>query len=177
MRLAMVLGYAVVEIAAFALAIHLLGFGWAVLAGLTVFTLGLIVLRSHGRKLVADLRRASRNEIDPLPAMADTGLTALAAALLLLPGVVSTVVGMTLLAPPVRNLARPAVTAYGTRRFHASMDRLGLYSVGFFAADRTRGTDVIDGVVLDGDVVYADKVATPGQDPVTMRSLPRGGDT
>ena len=31
MRLAMVLGYAVVEIAAFALAIHLLGFGWAVL--------------------------------------------------------------------------------------------------------------------------------------------------
>jgi len=29
-------------------------------------------------------------------------------------------------------------------------------------------------VVLDGDVQYADTVATPGQDPETMRSLPRG---
>lgn len=174
MRLAIVLGYVAVEIGAFALAIHFLGFGWAVLAGLTVFTLGLFVLRGHGRKLVVELRRASRNEIDPLPAMADTGLTALAAALLIVPGVVSTVAGTILLAPPVRRLARPAVTAYGTRRFNASMDRLGLYSVGFFAADRTRGGSVIDGVVLDGDVVYADAVATPGQDHPGMRSLPQG---
>ncbi|HMS77442.1 FxsA family protein [Gordonia sp. (in: high G+C Gram-positive bacteria)] len=173
MRLAIVLGYVAVEIGAFALAIHLLGFGWAVLAGLAVFTVGLIVLRRHTRKLAADLRRASRNEIDPVPAMADTGLTALAATLLLLPGVVSTVAGMGLLAPPVRKLARPTVTAYGTRRFNASMDRIGLYSVSLFTDDRVRPGDVIDGDILDGDVVYTDPVATPDHYQSSMRSLPQ----
>ena len=175
MRLAIVLGYAAVEIGAFALAIGLLGFGWAVVIGLTVFTLGLVVLRGHGRKLVGELRRASRNEVDPLPAMADTGLTALAAALFVVPGVVSTVLGMILLAPPVRKAARPAVTAYGTRRFAATMDRLGLYSVGFFAADGTRGGQVIDGVVLDGDVVYTDEPATGHRHQNGATGLPRGG--
>ena len=94
------------------------------LAGLAVFTVGLIVLRRHAGNWPPTCGAHHANEIDPVPAMADTGLTALAATLLLLPGVVSTVAGMGLLAPPVRKLARPTVTAYGTaastRRWTAS---------------------------------------------------------
>ncbi|MEP9392414.1 MULTISPECIES: FxsA family protein [Gordonia] len=165
MRLAYVLIYLAVEIGVFVALTMTLGFGWAVLITIAAAVLGFVMLRWQGAKVFGELRRASRNEVDARAPLADTAMLAGSTFLLVIPGVVSTLLGMLLLAPPTRRLIRPAVTAFGARRMVVAMDRAGVYATTGFR----RGT-VIDGTVVDGDVVSADTGAwTPGE-----RQLPRG---
>ncbi|MGV9711331.1 FxsA family protein [Gordonia sp. NPDC003424] len=166
MRLFYVIAYLAIEIGAFAAMVHFLGFAWAVLITIFAVFAGFVMLQWQGRKVFAELRRASRNEVDPRDPLTDTALLAAATLLLVLPGIVSTVVGLVLLIPPVRRLLRPAVTAVGAKSFAASMNRAGVYaSRGVYM----RGT-VIDGTVIDTDGTVVD----PTSGYPTNRSLPRG---
>lgn len=162
-RLLFVLAYFAIEIAAFVAMVHFLGVGWAVLILLFAVVAGFVLLQRQGRKVFGELRRASRNEIDPKGPLTDTALLAASSMLLVVPGIVSTVVGLILLAPPVRRLLAPAVQAAGAKSFAASMNRAGLYaSRGMYG----RG-QVIDGtVVVDS---YVDPTVTS-----TTPALPRG---
>lgn len=166
MRLFYVLAYFAIEIGAFVAMVHFFGVGWAILITLFAVGLGFVLLQSQGRKVFAELQRASRNEVDPRGPLTDTALLAAATLLLVLPGIVSTGVGLLLLIPPVRRLLRPAVQAAGAKSFAASMNRAGLYaSRGMYM----RGT-VIDGTVIDTDGTVVD----PTTGLPTDRTLPRG---
>ncbi|MYR05597.1 FxsA family protein [Gordonia sp. SID5947] len=165
MRMLYVIAYFAVEIGAFVAMAHFLGFAWAVLITLAAVVGGFVLLQQQGRKVFAELRRASRNEVDPRGPLTDTALLAAASLLLVVPGIVSTVVGLVLLAPPIRRVMRPVVAAAGARRFAATMDRAGIYASGMYVG---RGT-VIDGTVVDADGTVVD----PTQGPAD-RGLPRG---
>ncbi|WLP90857.1 FxsA family protein [Gordonia sp. NB41Y] len=176
MRLAAVLLYLAVEIGAFVAMTMTLGFAWAVLISIAAAVAGFAMLRWQGAKVFGSLRRAARNEVDPTAPLADTALVAGASFLLIVPGVVSTVLGMIALTPPVRHLLRPAVAAFGARRVVVAMDRAGVYATGF-----ARGT-VIDGTVVDAPaaqdptVIDGDVMSTtgPGSGTSGDRGLPRG---
>ena len=165
MRMLYVIAYLAIEIGAFVALVHFLGFGWAVLITLAAVVAGFLLLQQQGRKVFAELRRASRNEVDPRGPLTDNALLAAASLLMVIPGVVSTVVGLILLVPPVRRVMRPVVAATGARRFAATMDRAGIYASGMYV-----GGTVIDGTVVDGDGT----VVTPTATDTSDRGLPRG---
>ena len=175
MRLAYVLLYLAVEIGVFVALTLTLNFGWAVLITIAASVLGFAMLRWQGRKVFGELRRASRNEVDPRAPLADTATLAGSTVLLILPGIVSTLMGIALLAPPTRRVLRPLIAAFGARRMVAAMDRSGLYAT----MGRRRG-DVIDGSVVDADLIDADvhgKATAGTSTTATMtgtRALPRG---
>ncbi len=160
--------YAVLEIAAFVAMVMTLGFGWAVLISLAAEVLGFVVLRWQGGKVVDELRRASRNEVDARAPLADTALVAVSTILLVVPGVVSTVAGTLLLFPPTRRGMRPAVAAVGARRVATAMDRAGMYATGVYGAGR--GGTVVEGTVVESDT------PEPGSSssPYGTRGLPQG---
>ncbi|MFT4125245.1 MAG: FxsA family protein [Gordonia sp. (in: high G+C Gram-positive bacteria)] len=168
MRLVSVLTYLAVEIGVFVALCLTLGFGWAVLINLAAALAGFVMLRRQGAKVVGELRRASRNETAPGGALADGALVAVATVLLVIPGVVATVLGIILLAPPARRALRPVVTAFGARTIVTLVERNGLSATGTYPR-----ADVIDGTVVersDGTTHLADETrwsATPPQ-------LPRG---
>ncbi|MDY6808828.1 MAG: FxsA family protein [Actinomycetota bacterium] len=166
MRMLYVIAYLAIEIGAFVAMTHFLGLGWAVLITLGAVVAGFALLQQQGRKVFAELRRASRNEVDPRGPLTDTALLAAATLLMVLPGVVSTTVGLILLVPPVRRALRPVVAAAGAKSFAASMDRAGLYASGIYV----RGGTVVDGTVVESDGTSW----TPPSSNAGDRRLPRG---
>ncbi|MXP22120.1 FxsA family protein [Gordonia sp. HNM0687] len=166
MRMLYVIAYLAIEIGAFVAMTHFLGLGWAVLITLGAVVAGFALLQQQGRKVFAELRRASRNEVDPRGPLTDTALLAAATLLMVLPGVVSTTVGLILLVPPVRRALRPVVAAAGAKSFAASMDRAGLYASGIYV----RGGTVVDGTVVESDGT----TWTPPSSNAGDRRLPRG---
>lgn len=169
MRFPYFLVYLVIEIAVFVAMMMTLGFAWAILITLLASFVGFLILRWQGRKVLGELRRASRNEVDARTPLADTAVVGASSILLILPGLVSTVVGTIALLPPTRRVLRPLLAALGARTMMSAMDRAGVYG----SAGVRRGT-VIDGTVVD-DPAYS--AGSP--DPATGWSadrpqLPRG---
>jgi UPF0716 protein FxsA len=110
--------YAVVELAVvFALA-STIGFGWTLLVLLVTFLLGCGVLAPLGgwqlTQQVVRLRSGSR---EPQSALSDGALVAIASGMVVIPGLVTTVLGLLLLMPPVRAVARPGLSAIAWRGF------------------------------------------------------------
>lgn len=113
----------------------------AIVAGSVL--LGPLLVGSQLRGQLAALRRATRRLEQ---AVTDGLLVGVGSALVLVPGLVSSVLGALILAPPTRGAMRPLTQALLTR----AMDRR------FAAVDvtiRSRRSDVIDGEVIDGDVI------------------------
>jgi UPF0716 protein FxsA len=109
----LLLVWLICEALAFAAVVHALGVGAAILIGLATSLVGALALRGLGRTAVAALRGGlgTGREVKLL----DGGLAALGAALLLLPGFLSDLVGLALLAPSIRTrvaarAARPKPT-------------------------------------------------------------------
>ncbi len=157
-------GYVITEIAVFVGLSMWLGFGWALLITVVAGGVGLFLAARRGRKVFVDLRRASRNEIAPGRPLTDTALLAVSTLLMIVPGVVSSIAGLLLLAPPVRRAAHPLVTAFGARKFATVVDRAGLYATG-----------VMPGTVVDSTVFVDSTVVDPRTPHVnTTPQLPRG---
>lgn len=147
--------YIVAEIAAFAGLAHWLGVGWALLITLLAGVAGYAFLVMHGSRVFRDLGKAARNEIRPTQPLPDTALLGLSTVLVILPGIVTTALGVLLMAPPVRAAARPVVTAFGARRLASVVSAVGSRTVFL-------NGDVIDGEVVDGPVAV----------PTQQRQLP-----
>ncbi|WP_040790929.1 FxsA family protein [Nocardia paucivorans] len=107
--------YAVVEIAAFAVAVHLLGAMPAILLLLACSAVGVLMLGGQWRRVVEQFGRAGRGEISPGAAVADGALVASGGILLFVPGLVTSVAGLLMLFPPTRILLRPVVAAVAAR--------------------------------------------------------------
>lgn len=98
--------YVLVEVAAVASLTWAIGFGWTTLLLLVVFLAGLVLAGGQLKRQFRRLRsRADRG------VLADGGLIAAGTVLVLVPGPVTTLAGLLLLAPPTRSAARPLLAA------------------------------------------------------------------
>ena len=86
-----------------------------VLLLIVVSVLGAALLRREGTRTWRAFRTASAAGRVPAREVADGALVLFAGALLLTPGFVTDVVGLLLLLPPVRAIARRALTSYALR--------------------------------------------------------------
>lgn len=163
--------YAVVELAA-AIALGVtIGWGWTVLALVAGFVLGVVVWApTAGWQLSVGLVQLRSGLKEPRSALTDGVMVTLASVLVLVPGLVTTVLGLLLLAPPVRHLARPGLAALGMRAFERRIPLI---------TDTTRVPgqhDYIDGEVIEGEVVQvSDEVKDDVRD-VRPPALPQSRD-
>jgi UPF0716 protein FxsA len=152
--------YAAVELAViFALA-STIGFGWTLLVLLATFLVGCGVLAPLGGwQLTQQLVQLRSGSTQPQRALSDGALVAIASGLVLVPGLVTTVLGLLLLVPPIRAVARPGLTAIALRGFlrrvpltadaRTSDARAWKYRPA--ADDRRDNTDAPD--YIDGEVI------------------------
>jgi UPF0716 protein FxsA len=139
----LLLSYAVVELVAIVGLAWTIGWGWALLAFVGTFAVGVVVSAPIAtRQLGGQLVQLRNGLKQPGRALGDGVMVSLAAVLVLVPGLVTTAMGMLLLVPPIRAAARPRLAAIAMRRFP---DRAPLIT------DMTgRATpDYIDGEVID----------------------------
>ncbi|MBV7703288.1 FxsA family protein [Nocardia nova] len=135
--------YLVVEIAALVVVGHLIGAVPTILLLIAGSALGLILVRSQGRRVFQQFRRARRGEIAPGTAVADGALVGVGALLMFVPGLVTSVFGLLLLLP-TRALLRPVVSAAALRR----IDRLTM-ATGYRGVVVEPSGEVVDGVVVE----------------------------
>ena len=117
----------VVEVMVFLAAVHVIGLGWALLAGVATTLLGASLLKRAGAAAMMRLRGALQGGHDGRPQDAlDGTLAAVAAAALILPGFLSDAVGLALAMPAVRGRVARWVRAGGLGvRFEGSHGRPG----------------------------------------------------
>ncbi|WFF05218.1 FxsA family protein [Micromonospora sp. WMMD1076] len=107
---------ALLELTVFVLVGRAVGFGAAVLLVFGASLLGLVLLRREGMRAWRGFRTAAQAGRPPGPEVTDGLVGLLGALLLALPGLVSGVVGLLLLVPPLRRLAGGGVRRATERR-------------------------------------------------------------
>lgn len=147
----LLLVYAVVELAAIFALVSTIGWGWTLLSLLATFILGWGLLAPMaGSQLLRDLGQMRSGAKAPRSTLGDGATTTAATALVLVPGLVTTVLGVLLLLPPVRAAVGPAVTRFALRGLQRHAPLLVGYpaEAGDLRRPRT-GRDYIDGEVID----------------------------
>jgi UPF0716 protein FxsA len=112
--------YAVVELAAVVALAWSIGVGWTIVLLLATLVVGLLLAGSQVKRQV---RRLQDGFDTPQGALTDGVLIALGTVLVVIPGIVTTAVGLLLLLPPTRAVARPVVTALAAKRAPLIMNR------------------------------------------------------
>ena len=142
MAMRLFLVYVLVELAVVVALASTIGFGWTFLLLVGTFALGLALAGSQVKRQVQNLRTGLGS---PQGAVPDGALIALGTVLTVVPGLVTSVLGLLLLAPPTRAAARPAVTALAARR----LARMPLIVTTPGGARRPAGDVFVDGEVVD----------------------------
>ncbi|WP_328852686.1 FxsA family protein [Micromonospora globbae] len=106
----------VLELAVFVLVGRAVGFGVALLLVLAASLLGMVLLRREGMRAWRGFRTAAQAGQPPGRQVTDGLVGLLGALLLAVPGLVSGLVGLLLLVPPVRAVARVGVQRATERR-------------------------------------------------------------
>jgi len=153
--------YLGVEIAALAALAQGVGILWTVVIVAVVWVVGLQLVRAQGRRALDGLRLASAGERAPGGAVADGALIGVGALLMLIPGLVTSVFGALLLAPPTRWLMRPLAVFLVSRRLGVLATASTVFTRG--------GGEVIDGEVLDGEVLDGEVIDVPADRTVPNR--------
>lgn len=149
----LLLVYAVIELAVIIALVSTIGWGWTLLVLLATFLLGWGLLAPMaGSHLIRQLGQLRTGPTEPRSAVSDGALVTLAMALVLVPGLVTTAVGLLLLVPPVRAVAGPGLTGIALRGLKRRVPLIT--DAAAFAADSRRGNygegrDYIDGEVID----------------------------
>lgn len=144
--LRMFLAYVLVETGAVAALIWVVGFGWTVLGLLVAFVAGLALSAGQVRHQVRRLRSGAGRG-----ALTDGGLVAAGALLVAVPGPVTTLLGLGLLAPATRSAARPLLVSAATIGLGRYTPLLSAAAVGrrWYAGRRAaRRDDYIDAEVV-----------------------------
>jgi UPF0716 protein FxsA len=150
--------YVVVELAAVVALASTIGIGWTALLLLATFAIGLVLAGSQVKRHIRRLRNGFDN---PQGALTDSALIGLGTLLVVIPGLVTSALGLLLLLPPTRAAARPVLSLLVARR----VPLIGAAAAGsrlYDAAGRydTAGHgDYIDGEVID--VVDVEPPALP----------------
>ncbi|MFC8045980.1 FxsA family protein [Nocardia sp. NPDC057353] len=154
--------YLVAEIATFVAVAHLAGVVAAILLLIACSAAGVLLVAGQGRKVLDGFRRVGRGELTPGTAVADGALVATGALLVLVPGLLTSILGLLMLLPPTRALLRPVLTAFAARRAARVLDTVQANRVVIDA----------DGTVVDGAVVHTVWDPAPGDSG--GRSLTKG---
>lgn len=132
--------YIVLELAAFFGLGYLIGFGWTFLLIIALVILGIILLLRRRK----DLRTTTNTGNSGV--LVDGSLLGLSAIFLVIPGIITSVIGVLLLLKPVRAIARPAVIAIGARKLTGLFDRLD-----------TLVNLVNPHPIIDGEILYTEQ--------------------
>ncbi|MDG3012910.1 FxsA family protein [Rhodococcus sp. D2-41] len=154
--------YLLVEVAAVVWVASMIGVLWTVALLLGSLLVGFLLLASQGRRVLRDLRRATRGDASPGGVVADGAMVAAAAVLLIVPGLVTGILGILLLIPPTRWALRPLLVLVGARRF-GLVATAG--SAGYGVYRHHRGAGATDETVIDGTVVDSTVLHRPSIDP------------
>ncbi|WAC93718.1 FxsA family protein [Mycobacterium sp. Aquia_213] len=148
--------YAVVELAAIFALVWAVGWGWTLLSLLVTFVLGWGLLAPiAGSQLIRDIGQMRSGLKEPRTTLGDGALVTVATALVLVPGLVTTVLGTLLLLPPVRAVAGPGLTGLALRGLQRRAPLVSYASTftetftGFRPDSAGDGRDYIDGEVID----------------------------
>jgi len=140
--------YALVELAAVAGLIWAIGLGWTTLVLLGVFLAGLVLASGQIRRQIRRLRKPAEPGV-----LADSGLVTAGSVLVLVPGPVTSLVGLLLLAPPTRAAARPLLAAAATTALGRHTPLVAAATIGrqWYTTRRTPGghADYIDADFVD----------------------------
>lgn len=143
----LLLVYAVVELAAVLALSAAVGWAWALITLLAVFVLGVVVATPlAGLQLGAQVVQLRAGLKEPRSALSDGAMVTLATVLVLVPGLVTTLLGLLLLTPPIRTLTRPALAAIVLRGIQR---RIPLVTDLRSARESRDYGDYIDGEVID----------------------------
>jgi UPF0716 protein FxsA len=156
MAMRLFLVYVLVELAVVVALVSTIGFGWTFLLVVGTFALGLALAGSQLKRQLQRLRSGLRS---PQGAASDGALVALGTVLTVVPGLVTSALGLLLLLPPTRAVARPAVTALAAR----SLGRMPVIIT--TAGARTGRGAYVDGEVIDGEVIDVTDVRPPSLPP------------
>lgn len=104
--------YVIVEVAAVAALAWTIGVGWTLLILLATFVVGLAVA---GSQIKRQVRRLRNGLTTPQGAISDGAMVALGTVLVVIPGLVTSAIGLALLLPPTRVIARPVVSFLALR--------------------------------------------------------------
>jgi UPF0716 protein FxsA len=149
----LLLVYAVVELAVIIALVSTIGWGWTLLVLLATFLLGWGLLAPMaGSHLIRQFGQLRSGLTEPQSAVNDGALITLAMALVLVPGLVTTVLGLLLLVPRIRAVAGPGLAGIALRGLQRRVPLITNTTV--FTADPRRGysgnrRDYIDGEVID----------------------------
>ena len=176
--------YLVVEVAAVVWIGSAIGVGWTILLFLATWAIGLWLVRSQFRRVFDHLRRAGQGTASVGGAVADGALVATGTVLLIVPGLVTGVLGLLLLIPPTRRVLRPLAVLIGGRKL-AVVAATGTAGAGVYS--RTHSRTVVDGVVVEDVLVehgpvprFHDPLAIEGEvilpDPGAVPPQPRRAD-
>lgn len=150
--------YAVVELAVIFALVSTIGWGWTLLTLLATFLLGWgIVAPMAGSHLIRRIGQLRSGFAGSRNAAGDGALVSVAALLVLIPGLVSTALGLLLLIPPVRSVAGPGLGAIAVRTLRRQMPgisyattfRSNPYPAASHPGDARGHGDYIDGEVID----------------------------
>ncbi|MFJ6197988.1 FxsA family protein [Micromonospora sp. NPDC092111] len=158
----------VLELAVFVGVGRAVGFGSAVLLVFAASLLGLVLLRREGMRAWRGFRSSVESRQPPGRQVTD-GLVGLVGALLLaIPGLVSGVVGLLLLVPPVRRLVRAGVQRAAERRVSSMVagDLFGPRTVRVRRGEPTPAgpppaEDVVSPQVVDGGRAIEGEIVEP----------------
>ncbi|MEB3981647.1 membrane protein FxsA [Mycobacterium sp. 663a-19] len=147
----LLLVYAVVELAVIFALVSTIGWGWTLLVLLATFLLGWGLLAPMaGSQLIRQLGQLRSGLAEPQSAVNDGAMVGLAMALVLIPGLVTSALGLLLLMPPIRTLAGPGLAGIALRglqrRVPLITERVTFTADSGYAGD---GRDYIDGEVID----------------------------
>jgi UPF0716 protein FxsA len=152
----LLLVYAVVELAAIFALVGTVGWGWTLLGLLVTFVLGWGLLAPiAGSQLIREIGQMRSGLREPRSTLGDGALVTVATALVLVPGFVTTALGMLLLLPPVRAAAGPGLTAIALRGLRRRAPLVSYTSAftetftDFRPHPAGDGRDYIDGEVID----------------------------
>ena len=154
--------YVLVELAAAFALLTTLGWGWTLLVLLVTSLLAWSVLApmagSHLLQRIGQVRSWPSGGGEPRATAGDSAMITLAMGLVMIPGLVTTALGLVLLAPPVRAVAAPGLAAIMARGLRRRVP-LASYATAFATAsawaysDTYVGDQVIDAEVIDADVI------------------------
>ncbi len=112
---------AVAEIAVFVAVVSAIGAGWSILLLAATTVLGLVLLRREGIRGWRAFRAAAQTGRPPGAQVTDSLVGLLGALLLAMPGLITSTVGLLLLLPPLRGLARRGVQRSAERQVSSAV--------------------------------------------------------
>ena len=161
MAMRLFLVYVLAELAVVVGLASTIGFGWTLLILVGTFAVGLALAGSQAKR---QIRKLQSGLATPQGAVTDGALVALGSVLTMVPGLLTSVLGLILLLPPTRALARPAVAALAARQLGRMPLIVTSAGPGGF---RTTSRDYVDGEVIDvTDVQQPGLPGTAGRPPV-----------